>query len=89
MTKVERFYILSGQGVFNYKNMITGQRKKIKVVSSKNTIVETIPGWAHSIKNTGKKDLVFVLWSNEIFNNKKPDTVYYELNSKWKIKLNY
>lgn len=82
MTKVERFYILSGQGVFNYKNMITGQRKKIKVVSSKNTIVETIPGWAHSIKNTGKKDLVFVLWSNEIFNNKKPDTVYYELNSK-------
>ncbi len=82
MTKVERFLKISGQGVFFYKNMITGERKKIKVVSSKTTIVETIPGWAHSIKNTGKKDLIFVLWSNEIFNKKKPDTVYYELNSK-------
>ena len=80
MTKVEKFFILTGNGEFIFENLITKIQKKIKVNSSQKTIVETIPGWVHNIKNTGKKDLIFILWSNEIYNQNKPDTVYSEIN---------
>ncbi len=79
MTKVERFLILSGQGYFVFKNLISGEQKKFLFNSVKETIVETIPGWAHNIKNTGKKDLIAILWANENFNKEKPDTIHYKL----------
>jgi len=80
MTKVERFLILSGKGYFLFKNLTSGNQKKIIFNSVNETIVETIPGWAHNIKNTGKKDLIAILWSNENYNKNKPDTIYYKLN---------
>ncbi len=80
MTKVEKFFILSGKGEFIFENLITKIQKKIKVNYLQKTIVETIPGWVHNIKNTGKKDLIFILWSNEIYNKNNPDTVYSEIN---------
>lgn len=80
MTKVEKFLVLSGKGEFLFKNLINNKKKKIKVNNLNETIVETIPGWIHNIKNTGKKDLIVILWSNEIYNQNKPDTIYYKLN---------
>ena len=79
MTKVEKFLIISGRGEFLFKNIITNIQKKIKVNTYKKTIIETIPGWAHNIKNTGKKDLICILWSNEIYNENEPDTVYLKI----------
>ncbi len=38
-------------------------------------VVETIPGWAHDITNSGDDELVVMLWANEIFDRNKPDTV--------------
>ena len=49
------------------------------IKEKKETIIETIPGWAHNIKNTGKKDLIAILWANENYNKEKPDTIYYKL----------
>ena len=37
-------------------------------------VVESIPGYQHYIKNVGNSDLIVLLWSNEIFDVKKPDT---------------
>tara|TARA_A100001035_G_C27532894_1_gene386071 strand:+ start:437 stop:619 length:183 start_codon:yes stop_codon:yes gene_type:complete len=37
-------------------------------------VIETIPGWQHYIKNIGKDELTVLLWSNEAYNKKKPDT---------------
>ena len=31
------------------------------------------------VKNTGKKDLIAILWANENYNKEKPDTIYYKL----------
>ena len=59
---------MSGQGYFVFKNLIDGVEKKLLFNSEKETIIETIPGWAHNIKNTGKKDLIAILWANENFN---------------------
>ena len=79
MTKVEKFFVLAGESKFLFKNLISKKEKKIFINSSNKYIVETIPGWIHNITNTGKVDLIVLLWSNEIFDKKKPDTVYYKL----------
>ena len=38
-------------------------------------IVRTIPGWIHNIKNIGKKELIVMLWANELFDPENPDTI--------------
>jgi UDP-2-acetamido-2,6-beta-L-arabino-hexul-4-ose reductase len=38
------------------------------------SIVETIPGWAHDITNTGDDEMLVMLWANEIFDRTNPDT---------------
>ena len=80
MTKVEKFFILSGQGTFLFENIISGEKKTFSITANNRQIVESIPGWAHNIKNTGKNDLIVILWSNEIFNKAKPDTFHYNLD---------
>ena len=38
-------------------------------------IVDTIPGWVHEITNIGREELIVMLWANEIFDPKRPDTI--------------
>ena len=52
----------------------TNKKFSIKYNETSNFILDTIPGWIHSVKNLGKKKSVIIVWSNEIFNKKKPDT---------------
>ena len=33
------------------------------------------PGHLHSIKNVGNKELIIIIWSSEIYDKKKPDTL--------------
>ena len=42
-------------------------------------VIDVPPGYTHSIRNTGKSDLVTVIWVNEVFNVNKPDTYYLEV----------
>ena len=79
MTKVEKFLLISGRGEFLFKNIITNIYKKLKLILIKNNYRNN-SGWAHNNKNTGKKDLICILWSNEIYNENKPDTVYLKIN---------
>ena len=37
-------------------------------------IVETIPGWTHNITNIGDEQMVVMLWANEIFDPRQPET---------------
>ena len=37
-------------------------------------MIESIPGVAHEIKNVGDVELKVVIWANEVFNEKSPDT---------------
>ena len=78
-TKNERFLIIAGKGVFTFKNVITQEKFKINVKSSDNKIIQSIPGWAHSIKNTGNDVLIALLWANELFNEHEPDTYFKEI----------
>ena len=75
-TKNERFLVVSGSAVFKFKNIISGEEHSISVSSKKLEVVESIPGWAHNICNNGNSVLVALLWSNEVFNPKRADTIY-------------
>lgn len=78
-TKNEKFIVVKGKALFGFKNMNTGEYVEIIVSSEKIKIVETIPGWAHNIKNVGNDEMVVLLWANEIFDREKPDTIYAEI----------
>lgn len=73
-TKNERFLILSGQAEFKFRHIVTGEKYTIEVNSRSPEVVETVPGWTHSITNTGDSDMVVMLWANEIYDKNNPDT---------------
>lgn len=78
-SKCEKFLVLQGKAKFKFKNLISKKIFEIIVSSDKPEIVETIPGWSHNIKNIGEKDLIVMLWSNEVFDPENPDTNSYKV----------
>jgi len=74
LTKVEKFIPISGKGIIKMIDINTNKKFSIRYDDKSNFILDTIPGWIHSVKNLGKKKSVILVWSNEIFNKKKPDT---------------
>lgn len=73
-TKNEKFLVVKGKALFKNRHIITNQRNEIVLDSRDLRIIDTIPGWAHSIKNIGKSELIVMLWANEIFDPNAPDT---------------
>jgi len=78
-TKTEKFVVISGKARFNFENIITKERFSILVDEKKNMVINTIPGWAHNIENIGTQTVRVLVWSNEIFDKKKPDTIFYKV----------
>lgn len=78
-TKTEKFVVISGNARFNFINVITKERFSILVDEKKNMAINTIPGWAHNIENVGTKTVKVLVWSNEIFDKKNPDTIFYKV----------
>ena len=58
---------------------MTDESYEVKTSGEKPEIVETIPGWAHDITNVGDIEMIVMLWANEIFDHKNPDTYIYRL----------
>ncbi len=77
--KTEKFVVISGEGVINLRQIRTDKVIQIPVNGEDITIVDIIPGYTHNIINTGFVDLVFIIWSSEIYDPSKPDTVYKEV----------
>ncbi len=73
-TKSEKFIVVQGQARFRFKDMRTGAAAEVEARGSDPVVVETVPGWAHDITNTGNTDLVVLLWANEVFDRDRPDT---------------
>jgi len=78
-TKTEKFLVVKGKASFKFFHMDEQIKYQLTVNSDKPEIVETIPGWCHSITNIGEDELVVLLWSNEIFDRNKPDTYSYNI----------
>lgn len=78
-TKTEKFLVVKGEALFRFRHMITGEFVEFYTSAGSPEVVDTIPGWAHDITNVGQEDMVVMLWANENFDPKIPDTVACEL----------
>lgn len=73
-SKTEKFLVLQGCAKFSFRHLISDSVHEIITTADKPQIVETIPGWVHNIKNIGEKELIVMLWANEIFDKNHQDT---------------
>jgi len=74
-TKTEKFLVLKGNALFRFKNIMTNEVIELGSSGDEPKVVDTIPGWVHSITNVGEDDMVVMLWSSENFDRIRPDTI--------------
>ena len=76
-TKNEKFVVVSGHGLVQLRKIGTDEVINFEVSGEKIEVVEMIPGYTHNIINlSDTEDLVTVMWANEAFNPKRPDTYF-------------
>ena len=80
-TKHEKFLVVSGKGEINFRMADDPHAPVIsyKVSGDKLEVVRIPPGYTHNIINVGDADMVTVMWANEVFDPKNPDTFRLEV----------
>jgi len=78
-TKIEKFVVISGKAKFNFVNIINKKKFSLITTSNQNLVINSIPGWAHSINNPGSEITNILVWCNEILDKKYPDTNFYKI----------
>ena len=85
-TKWEKFCVVSGEALIQLRRVgvdLEGNKYPIveyRVCGDDPTVVEMIPGYTHNIINVSQdRDLVTVMWANEVFNPDRPDTFFEEV----------
>ncbi len=73
-TKVEKFLVVYGEGVVRLRHLLSDHIVEYYVSGSRFEVVDIPPGYTHQIENMGESDLITVMWANEPFNPKAPDT---------------
>jgi UDP-2-acetamido-2,6-beta-L-arabino-hexul-4-ose reductase len=77
--KHEKFTVVSGSGEIKMRKLFDNQIIIIKVSDRKIQSIDIPPGYVHSIRNTGSTDLITIIWANEEFDQKYPDTYQTEV----------
>ncbi len=78
-TKFEQFIVVKGHGLIQQRNLNdpSGEVLEWEVSGDRIEAVHMLPGYTHNIINlSDTEDLVTVMYCNEIFNPKKPDTFF-------------
>ena len=76
-SKWEQFIVVSGHGLIQERNIVTGETIEFEVSGDHIEAVYMIPGWTHNIINLSKtENLVTIMTCNEIFNKDRPDTFF-------------
>lgn len=79
-TKWEFFIVVSGHGLIQQRRIGSDEVLNFEVSGEKIQAVHMLPGYTHNIINlSDTEDLVTVMWANESFNPKHPDTYYEEV----------
>ena len=80
-TKHEKFLVVSGKGEINFRMADDPNAKVItyRVSGEKLEVVRIPPGYTHNIVNVGDTDMVTLMWANEVFDPKNPDTFRMEV----------
>ena len=76
-TKWEFFIVVSGRGLIQMRKIGTEEVLNYEVSGEKIEAIHMLPGYTHNIINlSDTEDLVTVMWANEAFDPKKPDTFF-------------
>ena len=74
-TRTEKFLVVSGTGVIRFRAPDAQAAMEYHVAGRKFVVVDVPVGYAHCVENTGKTDLVLLLWASERIDPEKPDTI--------------
>ena len=76
-TKWEFFIVVAGHGLIQERKLGTDEIIEFEVSGDNIQCVHMLPGYTHNIINLSEtENLVTVMYCNEIFNPKKPDTFF-------------
>ena len=78
-TKAEKFLVVSGSGVIKFRRTDMDDVVEYHVSSKKLVVVDIPVGYTHNIENSGKTDMVTLMWSSECFDPAHPDTIAAEV----------
>lgn len=78
-TKNEKFLVVSGDGLIRFRKIDSDEIIEYRVSGKKLQVVDIPIGYTHSISNIGDTDMVTVMWANEVFDSKRPDTYFLEV----------
>ena len=76
-SKWEFFIVVSGHGLIQERKIGTDEVIEFEVGGEKIEAVHMLPGYTHNIINlSDTEDLVTVMWANESFDSRRPDTYF-------------
>ena len=76
-TKNEKFVVVKGRGLIQLRKEGTDEVIEFEVSGDRIQAVEMIPGYTHNIINlSDTEDLVTLMWCNEPFDPRHPDTFF-------------
>jgi len=78
-SKHEKFLVVSGRGVIRFRKIGTKSIIEYNVSGERLEVVDIPPGYTHNIENLGDGDMVTLMWANENFDSKHPDTFFLEV----------
>jgi len=79
LKRLEWSLVINGNAEYYLEDLKTKKRTKIKVSSKRPKVITIFPGTAHAVKNTSQKIIYIVEAKNNIYNPKKPDSVFYKV----------
>lgn len=76
-TKWEFFIVVSGKGLIQQRKIDSTEIIEFEVSGDNIQAIHMLPGYTHNIINLSESEnLVTVMWANEEFDSKRPDTYY-------------
>ncbi len=77
--KHEKYVVLKGECLIRLRKLGAKEVKEIKASGNKLEIIDIVPGYVHSITTLGDEDSITLMWANETFDPKDPDTYFEEV----------
>lgn len=72
--KTEWYSVIKGRGILTIINRETQEKKEINMGDENMVLVKIPINHFHWIKNTGKEEMLLLVYIDEVFNPKDPDT---------------
>lgn len=78
-SKNEKFLVVSGEGLIRFRDIYSDEVIEYYVSGDKLEVIDIPTGYTHNIINVGETDMVTIMWANEKFDSKHPDTYFEEV----------